>query len=102
MSIQEQQELDKVLQLRPNNKQLKEFIQAKYKKLVTIKDTQNLKLLMKQTKTGGRTDEQVLIYLLEDTLEKDTGAKGGITVNQNNEIATVSYQSGQMSTLFEK
>ena len=58
--------------------------------------------MMKQTKTGGRRDEQVLIDLLEDTLEKDTSAKGGITVNQNNEIATVSYQSGQMSTLFEK
>ena len=102
LSIQEQQELDEILQLRPNNKQLKEFIQAKYKKFVTLKDIQNLKLLMKQTKAGGRRDEQVLIDLLEGTLEKDTSAKGGITVNQNNEIAIVSYQSGQMSTLFKK
>ena len=37
---------------------------------------------MKQTKTGGKRDEQVLIDLLEDTLEKDTGAKSGITVNR--------------------
>ena len=64
LSIQEQQELDEVLQLRPNNKQLKEFIQTKYKKFVTLKDIQNLKLLMKQTKAGGRRDEQVLIDLL--------------------------------------
>ena len=89
LSIQEQHELDEVLQLRPNNKQLKEFIQAKYKKLVTLKDIQNLKLLMKQTKAGGRSDKQVLIDLLENTLEKNTGAKGFITVNQNNEIAIV-------------
>ena len=53
-------------------------------------------------KAGGTRDEQVLIDLLKDTLEKDAGAKGGITVNHNNEIAIVSYQSGQMSTLLEK
>jgi len=81
---------------------LKEFTQAKYKKLVTLKDIQNLKLLMKKAKAGGRRDEQVLIDVLEDALEKDIGAKGGITVNENNEIATVSYQSGHMSALFEK
>jgi len=59
---------------------------------------------MKKAKEGGRRDEQVLIDLLEDALVEDTGAKGGITVNENNEIifATVSYQSGQMSALFEK
>ena len=102
LSIQQQQELDEVLQLRPNNKQLKDYIQTKYKKLVTLKDIQNLKLLMKKMKAGGRRDEQILIDSLEDALEKDTGAKGGITVNENNEIATMSYQSGQMSALFEK
>ena len=93
LSLQQQQELDEVLQLRPNNKQLKDFIQAKYNKLITLKDIQNLKLLMKKKKTGGRNDEQILIDSLEDALIKDTGAKGGITVNENNEIATVSYQS---------
>ena len=88
--------MDEVLQLRPNNKPLQDFIQAKYKKLVTLKDIQNLK------KTGGRNDEQILVDALEDALAKDTGAKGGITVNENNEIDTVLYQSAQMCVLFEK
>ena len=44
--------------------------------------------------------EQILLDTLEDALTKDSDAKGGITVNESNEIATVSFQSGQMSTLF--
>ena len=42
LSIRQQQELDKVLQLRPNNKRLKD-----YNILVTLKDIHNLKLLHK-------------------------------------------------------
>ena len=40
---------------------------------------------MKKMKACGRRDEQILIDSFEDASEKDTGAKGGITVNENNE-----------------
>ena len=41
LSMQEQLELNEVLELRPNNKHLKDYIQMKYKKAVTLKDIQN-------------------------------------------------------------
>ena len=44
LSVQEQQELNEVLELRPNNKQLKDYIHMKYKKVVTLKDIQESKM----------------------------------------------------------
>ena len=101
LSMQEQLELNEVLELRPNNKQLKDYIHSKYKKAVTLKDIQNMKLSLRKAKASGRRDEQILLDTLEDALTKDLNAKGGITVNENNEVATVSFQSGEMSILFE-
>ena len=48
LSVQEQQELNEVLELRPNNKQLKDYIHMKYKKVVTLKDIQNMKLSLRR------------------------------------------------------
>ena len=37
-----------------------------------------------------RRDEQILFsYILEDALSKDVNATGGVTVNEENEIATM-------------
>jgi len=102
LSTPEQLELNELLVLRPNNKQLLDYIHVKYDKLVTLKDIQNMKLSLKRTKAKGRRDEQILLDSLEDALIKDANAKGGVTVTENNEIATVSFQTGRMSTLFEK
>ena len=55
---------------------------------------------LQKVKATGRKDEQILLDTLEDALRKDSNAKGGITVNENNKIATVSLQSGEMSILF--
>ena len=60
-----------------------------------------MKLLLRKAKANGRRDQQILLDNLENALI-DTNAKGGVTVTENNEIATVSFQTGRMSTLFEK
>ena len=59
--MQEQLELNEVLELRPNNKQLKDYIHSKYKKAVTLKDIQNMKLSLRKAKASGRRDEQILL-----------------------------------------
>ena len=51
--------------------------------------------LLRKVKASGRKDEQILLDTLEDALSKDSSAKGGIMVNENNEIATVSFQFGE-------
>lgn len=43
----------------------------KYKKLVTLKDIQNMKLLLKQSTACGKRNEQILLDSLEDALAKD-------------------------------
>ena len=50
LSMQEQLELNEVLELRPNNKQLKDYIHMKYKKAVTLKDIQNMMLSLRKAK----------------------------------------------------
>ena len=69
--MQEQQELNEVLELRPNNKQLKDYIHMKYKKVVTLKDIQNMKLSLRKVKASGRKNEQILLDTLEDALRQD-------------------------------
>ena len=51
-----------------------------------------MKLSLRKMKANGRRDEQILLDSLEEALMKDTNAKGGMTVTENNEIATVSFQ----------
>ena len=101
LSMQEQLELNEVLELRPNNKQLKDYIHMKYKKAATLKDMQNMKLSLRKAKASGTRDEQILLDTLEDALTKDSNAKGGIIVNKNDEVATVSFQSGERSILLK-
>jgi len=52
-----------------------------------------MKLSLRKMKANGRRDEQILLDSLEEALMKDTNAKGGMTVTENNEIATVSFQT---------
>ena len=65
-------------------------------------NTGHMKLSLRKAKASGRRDEQILLDTLEDALTKDSNAKGGITVNENDKVATMSFNSGEMSILFEK
>ena len=76
LSLKQQHSVNELLSLKPNNKQLKDHIHSKYKKLVTLKDIQNMKAKMKIAAKNGRRDEQILldslhlnkIYLLKVVL----------------------------------
>ena len=59
----------------------------KYKKAVTLKDIQNMKLLLRKAKASGRKAEQM--DTLKDALTQDSNAKGGITVDENDEVAMI-------------
>ena len=87
--MQEQVEVNEVLELRPNNKQLKGYIHMKYKKAATLKDIQNVKLLLRKAKASGRKAEQILLDTLKDALTQDSNAKGGIIVDENDEVAKI-------------
>ena len=102
LSLKEQHKVNEMLSLRPNNKQLKDHIHSKYKKLVTLKDIQNMKAKMREATKDGRRDEQMLFDSLETLLKEDVHAKGGVTVNEDNQLSIVHFQSGQMSELFNK
>ena len=57
---------------------------------------------MKEVVKGGRKDEQILLDSLENALKQDPTAKGGITIDENDQVSIVHFQSGQMSDLFIK
>lgn len=102
LSSKEQHEVNEMLSLRPNNKQLKDHIHSKYKKLVTLKDIQNMMAKMRESTKDRRRDEQILLDSLEKVLKEDVNAKGGVTVNEDNQLSIVHFQSGHMSELFNK
>ena len=102
LSLKQQHSVNELLSLKPNNKQLKDHIHSKYKKFVTLKDIQNMKAKMKIATRNGRRDEQILLDSLESALKQDLSAKGGVTVNEDDQISIVHFQSGLMSDLFIK
>ena len=59
-----------------------------------------MKAKMKQSAKNGRRDEQILLHSLENAIKQDSAAKGGVTVNEDDQISIVHFQSGQMSELY--
>ena len=53
--------IDEVLSLKPKPKYIKEMIEKKFGKFVTLKDVHNLKTRMKTKSRAGRRDEQLLL-----------------------------------------
>ena len=58
-----------------------------------------MKAKMKQSAKNERRDEQILLHSLENAIKQDSAAKGGVTVNEDDQISIVHFQSGQMSYL---
>ena len=75
LSPEEQGMVDELLQLKPNNKHLKDHLQMKYSRLTTLKDIQNMKAKIKKNERNGRNDQQVLLDTLENTLKNDLKAR---------------------------
>ena len=61
LSEDETTAVNEVLSLQPKTKYVKEMIENKYGKLVTLKDVHNLKTRMKNESRGGHRDAQLTI-----------------------------------------
>ena len=60
--------MNEILSLKPKTKHVKEMIESKYGKFVTLKDIHNLKSRMKTEARGGLHDAQLLLTpTAEDT-----------------------------------
>ena len=94
--------IDEVLSLKPKPKYIKEMIEKKFGKFVTLKDVHNLKTRMKTKSRAGRRDEQLLLEELENNLSADTSSCGGIVINEEDTLEVLFYQSGHMKQLFQK
>ena len=94
--------INEVLSLQPKAKYVKEMIENKFGKFVTLKDVHNLKTRMKSKSRDGRRDEQLLLEELENILSKDTLSCGGVVINEEDTLEVLFYQSGHMKQLFQK
>ena len=70
LSKDETTAVNEVLSLQPKTKYVKEMIENKYRKLVTLKDFHNLKTRMKNESRGGHKDAQLLLEELDNSLKK--------------------------------
>ena len=77
------------------------IIIKKFGKQVTLKDVQNIRTKLKSAEKNGCNDAQVLVDRLKGELQCDKDARGGIIVNQDDQVSVVYYSSSHLQ-LFEK
>ena len=102
LSCDEEQEVEDILSLRPNNKHPKEIIKKKFGKLVTLKDIQNLKTKVREHTRRGLEDAQLILDHLQEALEQDKSARGGAVVDEEHTLELLYFQTGHMSKIFKK
>ena len=102
LETHEEEELLNIVSLKPNNKHVRDMVVKKYGKYITLKDIHNLKTKVRERSQKGLEDAQLLLDNLKNTLEKDKGANAGITVDEENTIAIVYYQSSAMARIMKK
>lgn len=91
-----------IVSLKPNNKNVRDFVVRKYGKLVTLKDIQNIKTKVREQTRKGLQDAELLLEKLKESLENDQGANGGVTVDEEDTLAIIYYQSSSMVNMFKK
>ena len=101
LNSSEEQDVLEILNLRPNNKNLKEMIEKKFGKLVTLKDIQNLKTKVRECTRKGMEDAQAVVDHLQEALRQDKSARGGLVVDEDHTLELLYYQTGHMRKLFK-
>ena len=102
LSVDEEREVKNILSLRPNNKHLKEMIVKKFGKLVTLKDIQNMKTKVREHTRKGLGDAQLILDHLQEALEQDKSARGGVIVDEEHTLEVLYFQTGHMSKIFRR
>jgi len=98
----EQADVKTAISLKANTKHLKDHIQKKYGKFLTLRDVYNIRVKGKEMEKNGQHDAQNVIDILSSALGEDQYANGGVTVNEENQLEVLYYQSGHMLNLFQK
>ena len=94
--------MNEIRTLKAKTKHVKEMIENKLGKFVTLKDIHNLKSRMKIEACGGLHDAQLLLVELEKSLKDNPLASGGVIVNEEDTLEVLYYHSGLMKQLFHK
>ena len=98
----ESKEIEGFLKLGANKKLVKQEIQKKFGKVTTLKDIQNIRARAKMNQQNGRKDAQIVLDNLAEALSNDSQARGGIVVDDENNLVVLYYQSGFMAELLKK
>ena len=101
-SKEEEKAVCDIVSWKPNNKHVRDFVVRKYGKLLTLKDIQNIKTKVCEQTRKGLQDAELLLEKLKESLEIDQGANGGVTVDEEDTLAIIFYQSSSMVNMFKK
>ncbi len=99
LSKEEAKAVSEIVSLKPNNKHVRDMVVRNYGKFVTLKDIQNR---VREQTWNGLQDAELLLEKLRQALESDPGANGGVTVDEEDTLAIVYYQSSSMVSILNK
>ena len=98
----EEESIIEILQLHPINKRVREMVQKKTSKLVTLKDISNLKMKLKEQTRKGLQEPRLLLCCFHNFTKYDESASTGIVVNEEHILQLCYIQTSHMTDLFEK
>ena len=106
LSSEEKKEIVEVFSLRPNHKhhsQSQAMIRKNCGKLVTLNVyIQNLKGSVRELTHKGLKDTQLILDHLQEALQEDNSACGGVVVDEAHTLEVLYFQMGHMRNLYEK
>ena len=84
---EELKEVTNVVSMGPKLKLVRQYILKQFGKQVVLKDLQNVRIKAKLESKGNRDEAQITINRLEEEIQSDKGSKGGVIVNDANELS---------------
>ena len=91
-----------IVALGPKLKLVQQYILRQFGKRVILKDLQNIRTKAKLQAKGSFNEAQITVNRLEEELQRDKGSKGGVIVNEANELSILYYASSHLVCLYEK
>ena len=95
-------EVRDIVALGPKLKLVRQYILRQFGKRVILKDLQNIRTKAKLQAKGSFNEAQITVNRLEEELQRDKGSKGGVIVNEANELSILYYASSHLVCLYEK
>ena len=83
----------------PKLKLFRQYILKQFGKQVILKDLQNVHTKSKLHSKGKRDEAQILIDQLEEEIQSDKGSKGGVIVNEADELSVFYFASSHLLCL---